>query len=487
MFSDRLDFLMKMTDTSNSALGHAVSLDPSYISKIRRGIRKAPKHEEIIDSICDFITKRLTDDKRRGAVSDVVLKGFPLPASPDSVSRVLKLWMLDDSSSKGKETPDLLAEVLKHNKRTAAAEKKKGTSGERGSGVNIYYGNEGKREAAREFLSHAASHAGKAKTILLFSNEDMSWMSESPRFLTEWAGLLSALLAGGTVIKVIHTVTRDLNEMISAVGSWMPLYLRGSIEPYYCPKLRDDIYRRSLFVAPGICAMTSTSVGTNTEGMANMVFYDRSAVDAFAEEFRSYFVLCRSLMKTVREDADTVFLDKLKTLFEKGEPVCTAGAAPLFLTLPEKYLKDVPAKTKKKIESLRSAFTGFLKRGGRIRESFCLPDPGVIDDGGYKIVLWPGKELVYTREIFNDHMKEISGLLAEYGNYSVNLCGVSHGAVGLMASEGGEALLITGYPVMFTFEESNLCSAIYEYIERIRGERDNNKVINALLKASEGK
>ena len=39
MLAGKLDFLMKLTDTSNSALGRDLGFDPSYISRIRSGKR----------------------------------------------------------------------------------------------------------------------------------------------------------------------------------------------------------------------------------------------------------------------------------------------------------------------------------------------------------------------------------------------------------------------------------------------------------------
>ena len=38
-FSEKLDYLMKVTNTTNSALASSTSLDASYISRLRRGVR----------------------------------------------------------------------------------------------------------------------------------------------------------------------------------------------------------------------------------------------------------------------------------------------------------------------------------------------------------------------------------------------------------------------------------------------------------------
>ena len=54
MTSEKLDILMKITDTKNSALGRALSFDPSYIGRIRTGKRGIPKHMPFIEPAAAF-------------------------------------------------------------------------------------------------------------------------------------------------------------------------------------------------------------------------------------------------------------------------------------------------------------------------------------------------------------------------------------------------------------------------------------------------
>ena len=91
--------------------------------------------------------------------------------------------------------------------------------------------------------------------------------------------------------------------MLSAINQWMPLYMSGAIEPYFYPKKRDGIFKRTLFVAPETAAVISNSVVDQVYSAANILYRDRDAVTSFAEEFQQYLRLCRPLMRvfTLRE------------------------------------------------------------------------------------------------------------------------------------------------------------------------------------------
>ena len=74
-----------------------------------------------------------------------------------------------------------------------------------------------------------------------------------------WARLMVRVLTRGNRIKIIHTISRDLGEMLSAISQWMPLYMIGAIEPYFYPKKRDGIFKRTLFIAPPRTFYTGTA------------------------------------------------------------------------------------------------------------------------------------------------------------------------------------------------------------------------------------
>ena len=180
-----------------------------------------------------------------------------------------------------------------------------------------FMGNDGKRVVVLCFLERILSSASPTE-VLLFSDEDMDWMTEDRRFMMEWAGLMMKIGLAGHQITMIHTINRNLDEMLTAIGQWMPLYMTGAIKPYYFPKKRDGILKRTLFIATGIGAVTSSSVIRPQPEQMILYLTDEQGVRSVREEFNQYFSLCRPLMKIFTEKDYQAHLDVL-TEFEGEE------------------------------------------------------------------------------------------------------------------------------------------------------------------------
>ena len=66
---EKIDFLMKVTDTANSTLGKYVSFDASYISRTRSGKRNIPKHGSFLEKTSAFFAERIESPYQKKIVS----------------------------------------------------------------------------------------------------------------------------------------------------------------------------------------------------------------------------------------------------------------------------------------------------------------------------------------------------------------------------------------------------------------------------------
>ncbi|MBP8640126.1 MAG: hypothetical protein KBI01_04405 [Oscillospiraceae bacterium] len=235
-FFEKLDFLMNITNTSNSALALNIKLDPSHISRLRRGERNPLKNEACIGAMAAYFARHCDQEYQQRALAEALnLSAFPREESKLSAS--ISQWLSLKSKTEIDTVESFLSGLVNLKNRQAIT----GAEGSRSAAVEkqnndtcVFLGVAGKRRAVIEFLSDVIAK-GKPQTILLFSDEATDWMTDDREFAMQWGYLMAQFLSGGGKIKVIHTVSRDLDEMLSAISQWMPLYMLGAIEPYYYP------------------------------------------------------------------------------------------------------------------------------------------------------------------------------------------------------------------------------------------------------------
>ena len=159
--------------------------------------------------------RNLSSDYQKKAVSDVVLGGRSLPESRTALEKLLSEWLRGKEKS-GNEVQRLLHGASKLTPAAFVHASHGGTEipehvTPASTPAMVFYGNEGKRRAVELFLSRLCA-AGKPVTLLLYSDEDMAWMYEDAAFMSRWGALLSRLLALGSSVRMIHTLSRNASN-----------------------------------------------------------------------------------------------------------------------------------------------------------------------------------------------------------------------------------------------------------------------------------
>ena len=92
-FSDKFDFLMKITGTKNSAIAKQLSLDPSYISRIRRGERSLAKNEDYVKNISGYFARRFRNGENIKMLSDLTGRPQESLLQSDQREDALAYWL----------------------------------------------------------------------------------------------------------------------------------------------------------------------------------------------------------------------------------------------------------------------------------------------------------------------------------------------------------------------------------------------------------
>lgn len=328
MFADRFDALMKIAQVSNSRLGRAISMNSSHIGRLRSGARPLARKHDYIPPMCAYLAGHMTQAYQLEALQN--LTGMPAVAlgSVQDMARFMEQWLLaEQTPSPAHDQPNADIPCTAPTQRSSEC-------------ALSFYGNEGKRRAVERFFSLVLAQE-KPTTLLLYSDEDMAWLYEDEAFAVRWAQLFLRVVQKGSRVRIIHTVSRDMNEMMEAVHKWLPIYLTGSVEPYCYPRLRDGVLARTLFIAPHTAAVVSASVGRQTEGMLNHFITQRDAVDALTLEYERYFALCRPLIRVFGAHAQKDFYREAQRLFAAQENACYCAATPPLFAMPKQMARDL--------------------------------------------------------------------------------------------------------------------------------------------------
>lgn len=479
-FGEKLDLLMKITDTSNIALARNVSLDASFISRLRRGVRTPSKNENYIMAMSAYFARNCSAEYQKAALSEalkVSLKNPPI--NLEEVTRLINKWFLAEKADDTKTIKSFVDNIaqFKFKKPPQISAVDDSIINESiPSDAEAFYGIEGKQNAVIAFFSLILKDKNP-QTLLLYSDENMDWLTENPEFTAKWAVLFSQVIMRGNKIKIIHSVTRSLEELLSAVKEWLPIYMTGTIEPYYYPKMRDRVFKRTLFIAPHTVAISSNSIGDETRNTANFLFTDKSTISALSQEFNNFLSLCRPLMRIFTSESREGFLSVLEE-FDNAEAdsivktdVLSSISMPInvaesILSRMESNNKDgVLAYQKMRIKRFEESL-----QKQKYTEIITLPDLEKIQNGQVMLNLsdiFGGTALFFTPGELSRHLKNIIRLLKTFDNYNVYLMNDQENAVPMIYAKEDVGVIFgkTSPPsVVFTTNENNMSAAFWEYV-----------------------
>lgn len=252
-FGHKLDQLMQFTGLSNPRLGRMSNLAPSYISRLRNGRRSPKSNPGIVFRICEAVINEAITQGKEAALADLV--GAPTEAAENKDWLYVHLsgWLCDQEleqdmlpirqmlkslDSFSKEHADELPPLSKIMEESAAI-----------SPSAYYTGDEGLQKAVVRFLC-AAIKNGNAKELFLYSDQDMDWMVTPADFRMKWMSLMLECVRKGIHIKIIHNIKRNIAEMVDAIKAWLPLYMSGMVEPYYCTLEVGTRFSTTMFFCP---------------------------------------------------------------------------------------------------------------------------------------------------------------------------------------------------------------------------------------------
>lgn len=470
MFSERFDALMNIAEVTNSTLGRGVKMNPSHIGRLRSGARPLAKKHDYLPFVCTFLAEHIQKDYQINALQKLTgITGTTL-TSVKSTSQYLEKWLLEqvqDSSAAAVKLISGFSRLASHTPSVSLSNEEPDLPVNTSS---YLFGNEGKRKAVEQFFLSVLSEE-TPQTLLLFSDENMEWLYEDEAFAARWTDLFVKVIARGNHVRIIHSLSRDMNEMLEAVTKWIPLYMTGAIEPYCYPKLRDGLFHRTMFIAPNTSAIISSCVQQNTDGMLNLFITDKAAIEALCTEYDNFFKLCRPLMHIFTHKDSSEMMKTFERLAEKeGDSFLCCIIPPLF-TLP----KELAFEISEQIQS--PVFMNLWEKGTATFEEYIqnnhihitLLDPELALLTPDKLCL-PMLEMLnvpsfsYTKRQYMSNIVWLRQLEEKYHNLTIDFSEkIVSNTLLFVKEDAGVFMAKTDSPITaFSFQDTNMVNAFWD-------------------------
>lgn len=267
VFGSRLDTIMTLLDISNIRLSHLINVDASLISRYRTGARYPKENAAIRSSLSRILYERIFQQNKEGAFAEIsgiqadflsfesfndwlFLLKDPNPLLIQSARQIL--FALDSFTDVKTKNVSGLLEILNNLSVQEAT---------------VYFGLSGLRSAAIRFLK--AAYESASRDIWVYSDSSTDWMNEDQHFLLLWSLLMTQCIQKGIHIHIIHNLNRNIEEMFSAIQNWLPLYMSGMVDSYYCNVNNAKSFNHTFFLCPDVTCV----LGMNVKGAEEQAIF----------------------------------------------------------------------------------------------------------------------------------------------------------------------------------------------------------------------
>jgi hypothetical protein len=478
ILADKLLFLMKLTDTSNKMLAAALSVDQSVISRLKNGRRAVPKNSTYVEGMANFFsTKVLTDYQRTTLAEALKQPNLKFTKQPKLLAESILSWLVDINEKTEQIQNDsgkIYTKVMKPN----------GSDSNNDTNVlqpdaKVFFGNAGKRSAVKAFLNHLLKQSHPCE-VCVISDESPEWLIESPSFSSELNAIIKLLFQKGFTCRQIIPAFNNADAAFDHISRWTPMYMFNGLKSFYYPRVRDNVYHRTLLVAPKVAALVSTSVGDRLNSDMTFLFQNNRISNIYVNEFNDFCSKCFPLTTTYvsekgSEDFCKCFLDFMSAHTNSIRK--STGLS--VITTPRQIFErikliDKDSFTNRVCDILLDGQRKFMEniKCSKCTDIICLADPALVNTGKMLVSasrLLHEEPIYYTPEEYYLHLERIISLMEQNENYNVVIGKESSESVSYGVYEGYSAMIMrTKHPfTIYEVREQRYVNALYEYLMHI--------------------
>ncbi len=497
-FSETLNALMIAAGISNAQLASALNLDAQHISRIRSGMRRPDMNGRLISNICTFLCSQPMTQKQRAALCE--LAGADPSSNIEMLHTALYNLLHPHMDVDERILTDNLLARLDEQQEVISGMNVTGyphIEGEHPEAVTFYAGGPGFQTAILRVVREALDDPG-VREMVLYSDQPCPLLSGDENFCELLASQIMTLLQRGVRLRVIHDLGQSPSTLLRMFEKWMPLYLTGQVQPYFCRCPKDVRFSVIMLVAGRKAAVSSMCV-TSAMPISQYQYTDNSELVANMRiQFAALLRSCLPLTKMYLPHQGAVYLDRLAQ-FERaaGDTDVLVNSLSVY-SMPHALFKrilergNLPADIAQPLLNYHALAVQRAHRNlslYHVADYIALPPLSDLTEGLVRVPLTgfqPEGQLFYTPEEYAEHLEAMVQLLRKYPRYEVYLLpDQPFAGISVIMRQGVGALInkTISPEVAFFFEHPLLRSGFSVFFDslKLRAQRIRSEGAQTLL------
>ena len=423
-FAERFSALLDVFGMNSVWWGRLLNVDASLISRFRTGKRLPKENSQIVDMFCSAVAERMHEQNCIMEISRLTGIKISYLLTPTAVE-LLKAWLFHGKRIKKTKpnTADYLRMFLPLRDLPAQQTMKFLQNKANENAADTYWGNQGIRQAVLRLLVEAAAEGGGE--VYLYADQSMRWLFENEDDLQNWYLCCSLCFQCNVRMVVVHDINRNAREMASVMQMWLPLNMTGMVTPYYCPLSRGSRFTHTLFLRPGMAAVSSVQVLGASDNNYYDYICDARKINTLRNEFHLLISNSEKLLSVYTYENIEKYRKVLLPEMDESEKSIALLDAPSLVSMPDSVFDSMLARCswtedeKRELSVVRAKARLHMEEG-QVVELFALPNIATVKKGkqflSFNCTLHEDNPC-YTVSEFQEHIREIIHLCRTHHNY----------------------------------------------------------------------
>jgi len=306
LFVDNFNILQEELNLTTVEISNAVGYDSSFISRMKNKERKPADFEVFINKLRNYIISLCQKEDTKSILAQILNCSIEDINNTELFKDIFAKWICSQHiENKPDDVLNFLTKLDTFNLNdyinTDFSKIKVPTVPVLFKSSKMYFGIEGRKQAEGEFLKTTLLSKSN-EPIFFYSDLPMTEVGEDEEFKKKWVFAMSVLLKRGLHLNMVHNLNRPVNELLLGLENWIPIYMTGSISPYYFKNPPSNFFNGSQCTS-GSIALTSECIKYNEK---KSKFYLTTKKDevAFEKEKSKYMLSKTTPLMTIYKEND---------------------------------------------------------------------------------------------------------------------------------------------------------------------------------------